>query len=117
MGSVICGAKTREGRPCIAIAVVGSNRCRHHGGLSTGPTTLLGRLASGDRLKVYRVNGAPPGHRKTDKAQRRREAKAKRRAVWEARRERREARKAKWERRKWLESGLPLFSEPELENL
>jgi hypothetical protein len=31
-----CGAKTRKGRPCVAKALP-NGRCRHHGGLSTGP--------------------------------------------------------------------------------
>jgi len=37
-----CGARTRAGRPCRAPAVRGKTRCRLHGGLSTGPTTLEG---------------------------------------------------------------------------
>jgi len=40
-----CGAKTRKGTPCKAPAVSGSNRCRLHGGLSTGPRTEEGRAA------------------------------------------------------------------------
>jgi len=40
-----CGAKTRKGTPCKAPAVSGSNRCRLHGGLSTGPRTEEGRDA------------------------------------------------------------------------
>ena len=38
-----CGATTRKGTPCKAPAVSGSNRCRLHGGLSTGPRTDAGR--------------------------------------------------------------------------
>ena len=44
-----CGAKTRTGRPCIALAVWDkendcpvNGRCRFHGGLSTGPKTVEG---------------------------------------------------------------------------
>jgi len=33
-----CRAKTRKGRPCVAKALP-NGRCRHHGGLSTGPRT------------------------------------------------------------------------------
>jgi len=40
-----CGAKTRKGTPCRAPAVSGSNRCRLHGGLSTGARTEEGREA------------------------------------------------------------------------
>ena len=38
-----CGAKTRRGTPCQMKAVPGKNRCRLHGGLSTGPKTAEGR--------------------------------------------------------------------------
>jgi len=31
-----CGAKTRKGTPCQAQALA-NGRCKHHGGLSTGP--------------------------------------------------------------------------------
>jgi len=38
-----CGAKTRIGSPCQMKPVPGARRCRLHGGLSTGPTTVAGR--------------------------------------------------------------------------
>jgi hypothetical protein len=37
-----CGARNRRGLPCRAPAMKGKRRCRLHGGLSTGPTTLGG---------------------------------------------------------------------------
>ena len=40
---VVCGAKTRKGRPCRLMSVPGKARCKFHGGLSTGPTTSVGR--------------------------------------------------------------------------
>lgn len=40
---VICGAKTRKGTPCRAKSEPGRNRCRFHGGKSTGPRTPEGR--------------------------------------------------------------------------
>ncbi len=40
---VICGAKTRAGGSCKAKSVRGKQRCRMHGGLSTGPRTEEGR--------------------------------------------------------------------------
>lgn len=40
-----CGALTRAGTPCQARALPGKARCRHHGGLSTGPRTAEGRAA------------------------------------------------------------------------
>ncbi|MCZ6591173.1 MAG: HGGxSTG domain-containing protein [Alphaproteobacteria bacterium] len=39
-----CGAKTRKGTSCEAKAL-SNGKCRHHGGLSTGPRTKAGRLA------------------------------------------------------------------------
>src|SRR5262245_39743416 len=38
-----CCAKTRAGAPCIMRVVTGKRRCRFHGGLSTGPSTVEGR--------------------------------------------------------------------------
>ncbi len=35
-GSRRCGARTRAGTPCCAPTVVGSNRCRMHGGKGSG---------------------------------------------------------------------------------
>ncbi len=40
-----CGARTRKGAPCRAKAVEGRDRCRLHGGCSTGPTSEAGRRA------------------------------------------------------------------------
>jgi hypothetical protein len=37
-----CGARTRQGRPCLSPAIRGKRRCRLHGGLSTGPRTAEG---------------------------------------------------------------------------
>ena len=40
-----CGAFARStGQPCQAKALA-NGRCRNHGGLSTGPTTIAGKLA------------------------------------------------------------------------
>ena len=44
-GRPACGAKTRAGGKCKAKVVHGKNRCRMHGGLSTGPKTQQGRAA------------------------------------------------------------------------
>ena len=38
-----CGAKTRAGHPCKKAALKGRERCRNHGGASTGPRTEAGR--------------------------------------------------------------------------
>ena len=40
-----CGAKTRKGTPCQCKPEEGRDRCRFHGGLSTGPKTEAGREA------------------------------------------------------------------------
>ena len=40
-----CGAKTRDGGACRKHPIKGRNRCRLHGGLSRGPTTVEGREA------------------------------------------------------------------------
>lgn len=48
----LCGARCRDGHPCRAKVVRNkhtgrpSNRCKWHGGHSTGPRTELGRAAS-----------------------------------------------------------------------
>ena len=39
----LCGAKTRKGTSCQARCVEGMERCRLHGGLSTGAKTAEGR--------------------------------------------------------------------------
>ncbi|MEC7369605.1 MAG: HGGxSTG domain-containing protein [Pseudomonadota bacterium] len=38
-----CSAKTRSGAPCRKFPLAGKNRCRLHGGLSTGPRTREGK--------------------------------------------------------------------------
>ena len=55
-----CGAKCRTGHPCQAPVVWDKEhnqpkncRCRLHGGLSTGPRTLEGRLKSLKNLKQF----------------------------------------------------------------
>lgn len=49
-----CGARTRKGRPCKMKELGPSGRCKFHGGQSTGPKTLEGRIKSLSRLKQYR---------------------------------------------------------------
>ncbi|WP_442866776.1 HGGxSTG domain-containing protein [Agrobacterium sp. ST15.13.015] len=38
----LCGAKTRKGTPCQCKAIEGKNRCKLHGGKSTGAKTAEG---------------------------------------------------------------------------
>ena len=40
---VRCGCMTRRGQPCKSPAVRGRKRCRMHGGMSCGPTSIEGR--------------------------------------------------------------------------
>lgn len=42
--SAPCMARTRHGGQCKNAPVVGKKRCRLHGGASTGPKTMTGRL-------------------------------------------------------------------------
>ena len=39
-----CNARTRSGGECKNSPILGKQRCRLHGGLSTGPKTMEGRL-------------------------------------------------------------------------
>ncbi len=57
-----CGARCRDGPPCRAPAVWDkehnrprNGRCRMHGGLSTGPKTLEGKLRALMNLKQFRA--------------------------------------------------------------
>ncbi len=51
---ILCGAKTRQGRPCMRRSIPGKARCRNHGGLSCGPTSPEGRARALANLKQYR---------------------------------------------------------------
>jgi len=52
-GERLCGAKTRKGGSCRQKTLPGRNRCKFHGGMSTGPKTLKGRqrIAEGQRRR------------------------------------------------------------------
>ncbi len=57
---MLCGAKTRSGKPCKNDGTSYSNgRCKLHGGASTGPTTEAGRRQSAIN---GRNNKAKPMH-------------------------------------------------------
>lgn len=52
---VTCGARRRrDGLPCQALSVAGKQRCKWHGGASTGPTTCKGRAISLANLRQHR---------------------------------------------------------------
>ena len=38
-----CNAVNRQGNRCKRLAIPGKNKCRNHGGLSTGPKTKEGK--------------------------------------------------------------------------
>ena len=56
MSNEKCNATCSDGSECNAWAMDGSNRCRHHGGKSTGPKSEEGKKAS-------RMNGVKHGLR------------------------------------------------------
>lgn len=53
-----CGARTRSGSPCRSLPVAGRNRCRMHGGKSTGPRTTEGRARVGAATRRRYVESA-----------------------------------------------------------
>ena len=54
---VICGAKTRSGKPCRAKSLPSKNRCKWHGGCSTGPKTVEGKAKALANLRQNRKRG------------------------------------------------------------
>ena len=42
----LCNARTKTGRPCRALGLEPSGRCKWHGGMSTGPRTAKGKAVS-----------------------------------------------------------------------
>lgn len=55
---VICGAKTQSGKPCRAKSLPNKNRCKWHGGCSTGPKTIEGKAKALANLRQYRKDVA-----------------------------------------------------------
>lgn len=53
---VSCGARKKDGAQCRAMTEPGRNRCRFHGGRSTGPRTLDGMRRALSCLPQYRDN-------------------------------------------------------------
>jgi transcriptional regulator with XRE-family HTH domain len=57
---VCCGAQTRKGQPCRLLSEPGRQRCKFHGGKSTGPRTPEGRAriaeAQRRRWATWRVS-------------------------------------------------------------
>ena len=60
----MCGAKTRKGTSCQARVVEDRDRCRLHGGLSTGPKTDQGRacIAESNRRRAQERRAATVKH-------------------------------------------------------
>ena len=49
---VICGARRRrDGQPCEALSVPGKQRCKWHGGASTGPKSVVGKAIALSNLR------------------------------------------------------------------
>jgi len=57
-----CGAKTRKGLPCKCKKLPGKDRCKFHGGMSTGPKTEDGKRKSAMNLVKARavIANKPP---------------------------------------------------------
>lgn len=53
---IACGARKKDGAQCRAMTEPGRNRCRFHGGRSTGPRTLDGMRRALSCLPQYRNN-------------------------------------------------------------
>jgi len=53
-----CSAKTRAGTPCKRRDLYNNGRCKLHGGLSTGPRTIKGKIRSA-------LNGNIPKKKRT----------------------------------------------------
>lgn len=52
---MICGAKAKStGEPCKSKEIHKNGRCKFHGGLSTGPKSLAGKLAALENLRLGR---------------------------------------------------------------
>lgn len=61
-----CGARCRDGHPCRAPVIWDhennrprNGRCRIHGGLSTGPKTLEGKLRALANLRQFGGSASP----------------------------------------------------------
>ena len=51
-----CGAwAKRSGRPCKMKPLPGRARCKYHGGMSTGPKSLAGKIKALSSLKQYKA--------------------------------------------------------------
>ncbi len=59
MKAIRCGAIRTNGRPCPAKPISGKERCRFHGGMSTGPRTPEGRqrIADAQRKRWAKAKG------------------------------------------------------------
>ena len=51
-----CGARRKIGKACKHWALPGKNRCKHHGGMNTGPKTIEGRIKQLSALPQYKRN-------------------------------------------------------------
>lgn len=56
--SFYCGAKTKSGKPCRGKKLPHKNRCKWHGGCSTGPKTSEGKAKALANLRQNRVHPA-----------------------------------------------------------
>ena len=115
MAYVACGARTRTGEPCNRPGKLAGGRCSLHGGLSTGPRSSTGKARNGITLRLYARRDLGSIAPKTDKARRRREARARREALQPYRDEIRRKRELRWANRQRAKTGLPLLTEAEMD--
>ena len=110
-----CGAMTRARTPCNRLPVAAGKRCGLHGGYSTGPRSLIGKLRNGETIKRYRIVPAP-GYRHKGKQTAERLARARRQATQALRDERKRLRALKWGNRQRAKQGLPLLTDAQLDS-
>ena len=84
--------------------------------MSTGPRSYAARQAAGERLKLYRVNGAPGVPKGHKKAERRQRAIENRKLVAERQERKRERLRCKAQMDR-VAAGLPAWTEAELDKL
>ncbi len=105
----VCGAVSKStGLPCNRAVEARGERCHYHGALSTGPRTAIGKARNGLTLKLYRIQ--PSGYKQTGKAQRRREARARRLEALRKHEPIRRKKAWRWKMRQLIASGLPLIT-------
>lgn len=61
-----CGARTRKAQPCKRTDLHPNGRCKHHGGLSTGPKSEEGKSRARSNLLLRHAGPSEPHERTTN---------------------------------------------------